>query len=85
MGTIYITTEDNPWNPFTNWDEWLSFDIQNHYYTCEKLARLTHYSETLPDTINTESILSAIDELISIGAINKNGKFVKYKKVTKEN
>ena len=25
--TPYLTTVDNVWNPFTNFDEWLAYDI----------------------------------------------------------
>jgi hypothetical protein len=34
-----LTTEDNPFNPFTQWDEWFSFDILNGYNTCSLLDR----------------------------------------------
>lgn len=36
-----LTTTDNPFDPFTQWEEWLAFDRNNKYFTCEIIARLT--------------------------------------------
>ena len=35
-----ITTIDNPWNPFTNWDEWYAYDEWHGYHTCSLVDRL---------------------------------------------
>lgn len=78
---IRITTEDNPWNPFTNWDEWYHYDIVNGYQTCEKVDRLAKTSEALPDSENINILNDAYDRLVSLGAISNTGKMVKYKKV----
>ena len=37
---LMVTTVDNPYNPFTEFYEWLSFDIEKGYNTCGLLARL---------------------------------------------
>lgn len=42
-----LTTIDNPYNPFTDWDHWLKFDRDNGYYTNEYLARVAVMDETL--------------------------------------
>lgn len=39
----YLTTKDNPFSYFKNYDEWLAFDEQKGYYTNNLVARL--YSE----------------------------------------
>ena len=31
MEEVRITTIDNPFNPFTEWDEWFNFDLQKGY------------------------------------------------------
>ena len=37
---ILLTTKDNPYNPFTQYDEWKYFDeTQKHYYTEAYIAR----------------------------------------------
>lgn len=78
----YLTTVDNPWNPATNWDEWYRYDIAQGYYTYERLARLAPISDTLPETINNETIMEAMHEMVKLGAIDKFGNFVEYKIVT---
>lgn len=81
---VYITTVDNPWNPFTNWDEWLQYDIEMGYFTCEKVSRLALISEVLPDSINKELLDAAHQEMLKTGAFDKLGNFVNYKLVYKE-
>lgn len=78
----YLTTVDNPWNPFSNWDEWLAYDIEKGYCTCERLARVALVSDVLPDTINDQAIDDAMNQLIKTGAFDKNGNYVEYTKVS---
>ena len=33
-----LSTSDNPYNPFTQFKEWYSFDISKGYNTCSYLA-----------------------------------------------
>ena len=61
---IWITTVDNPFDPFTQWDRWLNFDEQNNYRTCERVARLAHCSkENLSPMENKEFINQAMNTL----------------------
>ena len=46
---LMVTTVDNPYNPFTEFYEWLSFDIEKGYNTCGLLARLCFTSDELSD------------------------------------
>lgn len=78
---VRITTEDNPFNPFTEWNEWYFYDLSKGYSTCERLDRLAKTSSELSDEINDEELNDAIDQLIELGAIGKDGSIVKYKKV----
>lgn len=82
---VAITTLDNPFNPFTEFNSWLSYDIQMGYCTCERLASIVHnLPDSLTDEENTYFVNEAIDELIKIGCYSKNGKFTEYKKVFRE-
>ena len=36
----FITTYDNPFDPFTNFNEWNSYDIQLGYNTCALIDRV---------------------------------------------
>lgn len=35
-----LTTVDNPFDPFEQFDSWFMFDIEKGYYSCAKMARL---------------------------------------------
>ena len=39
--TCMITTIDNPYNPFTQFDEWYAFDEGKGYCTSGYLARIS--------------------------------------------
>ena len=78
---VRITTEDNPFDPFTEWNEWYFYDLSKGYSTCERLDRLAKTSSELSDEINDEELNDAIDQLIELGAIGKDDSIVKYKKV----
>lgn len=81
----YLTTVDNPWNPFTNWDEWIDYDMRKGYNTCQRLARIALVSDVLPESVNDRYLNDAMDKLIEFGAVSKEGQRVEYKKVTKSN
>ena len=50
MKECMLTTFDNPWNPFEDFDKWLAFDMNQGYNTLQYLDRLCpHSSEQLGD------------------------------------
>lgn len=65
MDDCMLTTTDNPYNPFTQWDEWLAFDESKGYYTCALLDRVTRSSDELSDDEQDLAIQQAIDEIIA--------------------
>ena len=80
MSAVMITTEDNPYNYFENFESWYNFDIQKGYGTCALLARIARTSDQLSDDENEREIERAIDEILKFDvAIDNNGNFVKYK------
>lgn len=72
-----LTTTDNPFDPFTQFDDWFAFDEQNGYHTCAYLARIAHTSNGLGTAENYSEIERAIDEIVKY---NLTGN---YKKVTR--
>lgn len=64
-----LTTTDNPYNPFTQFDEWNAFDELKGYYSCAYLARIAHVSESLSVEENEDEINNAIDEIISMNLL----------------
>ena len=86
MERYRLTTTDNPYNPFTQWSQWLFYDSMTcGYNTCERLARIARTSDQLPDETNNGEIEAAMDQLIEVGAISKQGKLVGYLKVENPN
>lgn len=60
---MMLTTVDNPFNPFTQFDEWFAFDCQKGYYTCNFLARVAKLSDELSESVNKTLLDQAIDEI----------------------
>ena len=59
-----LTTTDNPFNPFTQFDEWLSYDIDAGYGTLNFLARIVRTSPELSEADKSLAIEQAIDEIV---------------------
>ena len=77
MAKCRITTADNPFNPFTQVEEWLAYDRDKRYFTCEYLARIAKTSTDVSISLNEAEIERAIDEIISFNGADF------YKKVYK--
>lgn len=59
-----LTTTDNPFNPFTQFDEWYAFDTGAGYNTLAFLARVVRTSHHLSDADQLAAINSAMDEIV---------------------
>jgi hypothetical protein len=64
MAEHMLTTIDNPWNPFTHFDEWRVYDESSGYYTLQFLARIVRSSDELSEADQSLAIEQAIDEII---------------------
>lgn len=73
-----LTTEDNPYDPFTQFDEWYSFDERHGYHTCGYIDRIVSGSSELSPDDQNYAMNEAIDEIL------KYNVFGNYKKVTKD-
>lgn len=69
MEPTMITTLDNPYNPFTQFDEWYAFDEAKGYHTCSYLARIAKTSNELSEKENLIEQEKAIDEIISLNLL----------------
>ena len=70
-----MSTRDNPYNPFTHWDEWLAFDMEKGYNTCGLVARLTLSDPDMPEEWNDLRTKEAITHFVEIDPLHL---FVKY-------
>lgn len=60
-----LTTIDNPFDPFTQFDSWLQFDEEKGYHTCQFLARIARTSSDMSESDYDKEIERAIDEIVS--------------------
>lgn len=70
MVRCFLTTTDNPYNPYTQFDEWFRFDTDKGYNCCGLLMRVAYTSDQLTDNENAYEIERAIDEIIANDPLN---------------
>lgn len=69
-----LTTVDNPYDPFTQWDEWFSWDQSAGYHTPGLLARVARTSDDLSEADEYLAVQQAIDEVVQenvLGVLRK--------------
>ena len=59
-----LTTIDNPFDPFTQFDAWFQFDEEKGYHTCQFLAKLAKTSSELSDDAYEAELERTIDEIV---------------------
>ena len=65
-----LTTFDNPFDPFEQFDSWFLFDIEKGYNTCNYLGRIINSSDQLSEMENEIEMERAIDEIIKYDFLN---------------
>ena len=78
MTQSMLTTIDNPFDPFTQFDEWYAYDESKGYYSCAYLARITKSSAELSQADDDLAIDTAINEIVELNILGI------YRKVTKD-
>lgn len=71
-----LTTFDNPFDPFTQFDSWFLYDVEKGYNTCAYLDRVINEVPSNQDPSDS-AISEAIDKIV------KNDIFNMYKKVSR--
>lgn len=74
-----LTTFDNPFDPFTQFDDWYQWDERSGYRTTSFLARIVQTSDELSDADNDLAIEQAIDEIVRENVL---GVYTKVTRVT---
>lgn len=69
ISVMMVTTIDNPYDPFTQFDDWKAFDEYKGYYTCEYLARIADTSPDLSDVEYSLEMNRAIEEICRINPL----------------
>ena len=76
-----ITTIDNPYDPFDQYEDWVRYDLMNNYNTPALLARIARVSDAFSDKEEMDEQERAIDEIIKYDPL---GIYVKVTKDVKE-
>ena len=71
-----LTTIDNPFSPFTQYEEWLAYDQGKGYHTNEYLTRIAGTGYSLSEDDDDVLQEQAIDEIVRLNILGI------YKKVT---
>jgi len=59
-----LTTVDNPFDPFTRFDEWYAYDVSMGYCTSSLLDRVAMLSDELSEPDTALVLQEAIDEIV---------------------
>ena len=59
-----LTTVDNPFNPFTQFEEWFEYDVSSGYNTASFLDRIANVSDDLSQPDQMLAVQNAIDEIV---------------------
>lgn len=73
-----LTTVDNPYNPFENFDDWYVYDQDKRHFCCERLAEVVGDLNDSNEIEEVAIINSAIDYIVSNDLL---GKYAKVQKV----
>lgn len=63
---VALTTKDNPWNPFTDFESWDQFDRDKGYNTLSYIDRVANLNDSIPDSMKDKIEEQAIDEIIRL-------------------
>lgn len=64
MAQCALTTIDNPYDPFTQFDSWYNFDEGKGYHSCAYLARIARTSDQLSPAENDAEVERAINDIL---------------------
>lgn len=78
MADCRLTTIDNPFNPFTQFDDWYRYDEQHGYCTSGYIARIANLDDDMPDTMWDDEYERVVDEICDLNILGI------YMKVTKK-
>ena len=77
MEVYMLTTTDNPYDPFTQFDDWYAYDERKGYHTCGYIERIAKTSSDLSPADQINSINQAITEILELNVLGNYKKVVK--------
>lgn len=74
MSATFVTTLDNPFDYWTQFDDWNAFDTEKGYNTCSYIARIANTSSEMSEKDYEDEVNHAVDEILRL---NLTGNYVK--------
>lgn len=78
MDEHMLTTIDNPFNPFTHYNEWYAYDTAAGYNTTSFIGRIVKTSDDLSEADQSLAIEAAIDEIVTENVLGLYRKVSRY-------
>lgn len=75
---VWVTTKDNPFDPFTQFDDWIRFDEDHGYNTCQLIDRHLVTSQELSQADQESDLDEAIRWILELDPTDN------YKRVVRE-
>ena len=76
---VALTTIDNPFDPFDQFEDWFAFDTQKGYNSCNYLAKIAKLSSLMTEKEIVNELEHAIDEICAVNPFGVHRKVVKKK------
>lgn len=70
MVRCFLTTIDNPYDPYEQFDQWYQYDLDHGYNSSGLLMRLAETSSQFTDNENAYEIEKAIDKIVANDPLN---------------
>ena len=77
MRVTMVTTKDNPYDPFTQFDQWYAYDTLQGYNTCAYLARIAKTSPELSPIDQAIAVEEAVDEIVEMNLLGNYKKLIR--------
>lgn len=66
---MMVTTLDNPYDPFDEFDSWHQFDEQHNYFTMNYIARVANTSHELTNAQMNYALNEAVQEIVQLDVL----------------
>lgn len=73
----WVTTIDNPFDPFEESENWKQFDEEKGYFTSNLIARIACTNDEMSDDVYNFCIEQAVDEIVRFNLLGIYKKAVK--------
>lgn len=84
---VALTTIDNPWSYFDNFEDWLAFDLANNYDCCGITARIANVTDDMSSVEARGETERAIKEFVAadpIALYSIEEKYIDYEPILSE-